>query len=67
MSDLVFQYIGYGCVFLASLRIMDVTIHVVLGVVLKLFRLDTYYYFAVDALSYKRKIDYTSVTGTKDD
>jgi hypothetical protein len=68
MSDLAFQYIGYGCVFLAALRVVDVAIHVFLGVILKAFRLDNYYYFAVDVMSYERKLNgYTTVTGTEND
>jgi len=68
MSDLAFQYIGYGCVFLAALRVADVAVHVFLGVILKAFRLDNYYYFAVDVMSCERKLrGYTSVTGTEND
>lgn len=68
MGDLAFQYVGYGCVFLAALRVADVVTHVLLGVILKAFRLDNYYYFAVDVMSYERKLNgYTTVPGTEND
>jgi hypothetical protein len=68
MSELAFQYIGYGCVFLAALRVADVFIHVLLGIILRSFKLDGYYHFAVAVMSYERKYtDYTTVTGTRDD
>lgn len=68
MSDLALQYVGFGCLFLAALRVADVAIHVLLGVVLKAFRLDSYYYFAVDTLSYERKIGgWATSTGTQND
>ena len=68
MSDLAFQYIGYGCVFLAALRVADVVTHVLLGVFLKALSLDSYYYFAVDVMSRERSPSgYTIFTGTKND
>jgi len=66
MSDLAFQYIGFGCVFLAALRIMDVGVHVLLGIALAQFNLSRYYYLAVDTMDYQRKDYQVTYTGTDD-
>lgn len=65
MSDLAFQYIGFGCVFLAALRVMDVAIHVFLGYLISRFNLDSYYILAVDTLDRTYKTDLVTSTGTE--
>lgn len=65
MSDLAFQYIGFGCVFLAALRVMDVAVHVFLGYLISLFNLDSYYILAVDTLDRTHSTDLVTSTGTE--
>lgn len=65
MSELAFQYIGFGCVFLAALRVMDVAIHVFLGYIISQFNLDSYYILAVDMLGHTHKTDLVISTGTE--
>jgi len=65
MSDLAFQYIGFGCVFLAALRVMDVAIHVFIGYLISRFNLDSYYILAVATLDRTYKTDLVTSTGTE--
>lgn len=65
MSDLAFQYIGFGCVFLAALRVMDVVVHVVLGYIISRFNLDSYYILAVDTLDRTYQTNLVTSTGTE--
>lgn len=66
MSDLAFQYIGFGCVFLAALRVVDVAVHVFLGYLISRFNLDSYYILAVDMLDHTHKTDLVTGTGTEE-
>lgn len=66
MSDLAFHYIGFGCVFLASLRVMDFAVHVLLGYIISQFNLNRYYILAVDTLGHVHKTDLESNTGTEE-
>jgi len=65
MSDLAFQYIGFGCAFLAALRVADMIIHVVLGYAITRLGLDDYYIIAVDMLAHKRRAEYATFTSTE--
>ena len=65
MSDLAFQYIGFGCVFIASLRAVDVIAHVFLGYLISRFNLDSYYILAVNTLDHTYKSDLVTHTGTE--
>ena len=65
MSDLAFQYIGFGCVFIAALRAADVIVHVFLGYLISRFNLDSYYILAVDTLDHTYKSDLVTRTGAE--
>ena len=65
MSDLAFHYSGFGCVFLASLRVMDFVVHVLLGYIISQFNLNRYYVLAIDTLGQVHKTDLVRSTGTE--